>query len=376
MVMRFVLSASEFGHLILVTVRQGSGIRIMYVSRRRVTSGRFLPRIIRTVIHRVMGTRYILWITSLRLLREEPLLLRTRPYVLFLLRLLFGCAFGLFFLVQCSPVYADEYADPGRITAYTPAGSAFVNVSGGSVAFYSDYLWVTGSDVTQVTNFSTTRGLARKGDILAVSVYVWDNIDTFGSNAGSQYQRYRNYSTDGINWIAYGKPGYANLLAIRDNVAYFRCTSDEYCWAESVVNLHHKVENMSSRNYIISSYIISGEASKTEQAASKELEQFQALEKQDKTGKTQQNGLQNQAFQNKGTSLVSALTQVANAPASSCRVGAPVHGGAFSFDFCDSARPSWLRPLISIPVAVTSILLSIHIIRTTASEIERFKAGI
>lgn len=336
----------------------------------------YLAMVTLGALPRASRTRYIELIRCLRLSRAALRSSRRRPSWSRLLLLLCGCVFVLFSLVHCSPVYADDYADPGRITAYTPAGSAFVNVSGGSVAFYSDYLWVTGSDVTQVTNFSTTKGLARKGDILAVSVYVWDNVDTFGSNAGSQYQRYRNYSTDGINWIAYGKPGYANLLAIRDNVAYFRCTSDEYCWAESVVNLHHKVENMPNRNYIISSYIISGEASKSEEAASKELEQVQALERQDNSGKTQQNGLKDQSFENKGTSLVSALTQVANAPASNCRVGAPVHGGAFSFDFCDSARPSWLRPLISIPVAVTSILLSIHIIKTTAGEIERFKAGI
>lgn len=348
----------------------------MCASRVRVMNGRFLPRLIRTVLHRVMGTQATQLLISLRLLREEPLLLRTRPYVLFLLRLLFGCAFALFFLVQCSPVYADDYADPSRITSYTPANNSFVNVNGGNIAFYNDYVWITGSAQTEVRNWSTTKGLARKGDILAISVYVWDNVDIYGPHAGGPYPGYRNYRTDGINWVAYGKPGYANLLAIRDNVAYFRCTSDEYCWAESVVNLHHKVENLPNRNYIISSYIISGKASETEEAASKELEQVQALERQDNSGKTQQNGLQDQAFQNKSTSLVSALTQVANAPASNCRVGAPVHGGAFSFDFCDSARPSWLRPLISIPVAVTSILLSIHIIRTTASEIERFKAGI
>lgn len=374
--MRCALSVTGSGLSILVTARQGSGIRIMYVSPRRVMSTRFLPRLIRTAIHRVMGTRYILWITSLRLLREEPLLLRTRPYVLFLLRLLFGCVFALFFLVQCSPVYADDYGDPSRVTPYTPANNSFVNVNGGNIAFYNDYVWITGSAQTEVRNWSTTKGLAKPGDILAISAYVWDNSDSFGNVFGSGYSDGRNFTDDGIQWTAYGKPGYANLLAIRDNVAYFKCVNPDYCWVESVVNLRHKARHLSDRNYILTSYIISGEASRSEEAASRELEQVQALERQDNSGKTQQNGLQDQAFQNKSTSLVSALTQVASAPASNCRVGAPVHGGAFSFDFCDSARPSWLRPLISIPVAVTSLLLSIHIIRTTASEIEKFKAGI
>lgn len=372
--MRCALSVTGSALSILVTARQGSGIRIMYVSRRRVMSTRFLPRLIRTAIHRVMGTRYILWITSLRLLREEPLLLRTRPYVLFLLRLLFGCVFALFFLVQCSPVYADDFVDSSRVTPYTPANGSFVTSSGGNVAFYEDYIWVTGSDETSIKNWSTTKGLAKPGDILAISAYVWDNHDTYGSLFGNYVGRH--FSDDGIKWRAYGKPGYSRLLAIRDNVAYFKCTHPDYCWVEDVVRFSHDPKLLTPRSYIMTSYIISGDASKSEQAASRELEQVQALERQDNSGKTQQNGLQDQAFQNKSTSLVSALTQVANAPASNCRVGAPVHGGAFSFDFCDSARPSWLRPLISIPVAVTSILLSIHIIRTTASEIERFKAGI
>lgn len=348
----------------------------MCASRVRVMNGRFLPRLIRTVLHRVMGTQATQLLISLRLLREEPLLLRTRPYVLFLLRLLFGCAFALFFLVQCSPVYADDYGDPSRVTPYTPANNSFVNVNGGNIAFYNDYLWITGSSETEVRNWSTTKGLAKPGDILAISAYVWDNTDSYGNKYGKNYVDGRHFSDDGIQWTAYGKPGYANLLAIRDNVAYFKCIHPDYCWVESVVNLRHHEQFLPDRNYILTSYIISGEASKSEQAASKELEQVQALERQDNSGKTQQNGLQDQAFQDKSTSLVSALTQVAGAPASNCRVGAPVHGGAFSFDFCDSARPSWLRPLISIPVAVTSILLSIHIIRTTASEIEKFKAGI
>lgn len=336
----------------------------------------YLAMVTLGALPRASRTRYIELIRCLRLSRAALRSSRRRPSWSRLLLLLCGCVFVLFSLVHCSPVYADDYADPGRITAYTPAGSAFVNVSGGSVAFYSDYLWVTGSDVTQVTNFSTTKGLARKGDILAVSVYVWDNVDTFGSNAGSQYQRYRNYSTDGINWIAYGKPGYANLLAIRDNVAYFRCTSDEYCWAESVVNLHHKVENMPNRNYIISSYIISGEASKSEQAAEKELKQAEELRSRDNTGMAQQQGLNNSSFKTKSTSLISALIQVADSPATKCSISAPVHSADFSFNFCSGSRPSWLRPLISIPVAVTSILLSIHIIKTIASEIDKFRAGV
>lgn len=259
---------------------------------------------------------------------------------------------------------------------YVPASATFVHAEGGSAAFYSDYVWVSGSGETKIKNWSTTKGLAKAGDILAISAYVWNGSDYYGNYQGSQIAKNREYLSDGIKWAAFGKPGYAKLLKIENNTAYFKCLSNDYCWAEEVVTFQHSVETQPSRGYVMTSYIISGEASKTEQAATKELEQIKALEGQDKTGKTQQNGLNNAAFTQKGTSLVSALTQVANAPASNCRVAAPVHGGNFSFNFCEASRPSWLRPLISIPVAVTSLMLSIHIIKTTAREIERFKAGI
>lgn len=154
--------------------------RTTHVFLAREMSMHYLAMVTLGALPRASRTRYIELIRCLRLSRAALRSSRRRPSWSRLLLLLCGCVFVLFSLVHCSPVYADDYADPGRITAYTPAGSAFVNVSGGSVAFYSDYLWVTGSDVTQVTNFSTTKGLARKGDILAVSVYVWDNVDTFG----------------------------------------------------------------------------------------------------------------------------------------------------------------------------------------------------
>lgn len=235
---------------------------------------------------------------------------------------------------------------------------------------------MTGSNFTEVKNWSTTKGLAKPGDILAISVYVWDNHDNFGNLFGRDYLEGRTYDDDGIRWIAYGKPGYAELLAIRDNVAYFKCVNPDYCWVESVVKLNHAPLKLNARYYVMTSYIISGEASKTEQAAATEIEQVKKLEAQDNSGKTQQNALKDATFDRKSQSLISSISQIASAPASSCSVSAPVHGGDFSFNFCSDSRPPWLRPLISIPVAVTSILLSIHIVRATASEIEKFKAGI
>lgn len=336
----------------------------------------YLAMVTLGALPRASRTRYIELLRCLRLSRAVLRSSRRRPLLSRLLLLLCGCVFVLFSLVHCSPVYADDYADPGRITPYTPANNSFVNVNGGNIAFYNDYLWITGSSETEVRGWSTTKGLAKPGDILAISAYVWDNTDSYGNKYGKNYVDGRHFSDDGIQWTAYGKPGYANLLAIRDNVAYFKCIHPDYCWVESVVNLRHHEQFLPDRNYILTSYIISGEASKSEQAAEKELKQAEELRSRDNTGTAQQQGLNNSSFKTKSTSLISALIQVADSPATKCSISAPVHSADFSFNFCSGSRPSWLRPLISIPVAVTSILLSIHIIKTIASEIDKFRAGV
>lgn len=294
--------------------------------------------------------------------------------------------FALFSLVTClpAPAHASDFYDSSNITPYSPQDARHVSVEGASVSYYPDYLWIqTQGKHVNVSNFSTTKGLAKPGDILAISIYRYDAEDSFLSGDGAGHGVARIIASDGVNWTAYGKPGYSQLLSVRGNTAYFKCVNADYCWVEGVAKLQRNYFALGSPNhqervptYVVSSYIISGDAAKDQQVASKELEQFKALEGQDQTGNVQQQGLNNAAYTQKGTSLVSALTRVANAPASSCRVDAPVHGANFSFDFCSSSRPSWLRPLISIPVAVTSLMLSIHIIKATFREIERFKAGI
>lgn len=296
------------------------------------------------------------------------------------------------------PAYAGEFDSSGvKYIPYTPSSSPFLQVSNGSVSFYPDYVWLKGSGTTpvSVSEFSTPIGLAKKGDILAISVYPWDDSpDSFqyawskGLYAHPSSQSL--WTTDftvfrsRLQWEAVGKDPYTRLLAVRDNTAYFSCERDDYCWTSTLFRYFQEVVNtgrVSGNAYfnglVMTSYLIRSVQSPSDVVASEEKKKADALAAQDNSGKAQQKQLENSAFNSKTSSLSSSLKQIVNAPARSCSVSGTAHTGfILDLDFCSTPRPPWLGPLLSLPVAITSLFLSIHVVKLIASEIEKFRAGV
>lgn len=298
------------------------------------------------------------------------------------------------------PAYAGEFDSSGvKYIPYTPSSSPFLQVSNGSVSFYPDYVWLKASGTTpvSVSEFSTPIGLVKKGDILAISVYPWDNSPDsftftreFGYNHESNVHFSDVYKTSGffsrLRWEALGKDPYTRLLAVRDNTAYFSCERNDYCWTSTLfqyvqnVPTNSRVEKspyFSFHGLVMTSYLIRSEQSPSDVVASEEKKKADALASQDNSGKQQQKQLENSAFKSQSSSLSSSLKQIVNAPARSCSVSGTAHTGlVLDFDFCSTPRPPWLGPLLSLPVAITSLFLSIHVVKMIASEIEKFRAGV
>ena len=294
------------------------------------------------------------------------------------------------------PAYAGEFDSSGvKYIPYTPSSSPFLQVSNGSVSFYPDYVWLKASGTTpvSVSEFSTPIGLVKKGDILAISVYPWDNSPdsfTFSREFGYYIDKPHDYSPihktttfySRLRWEALGKDPYTRLLAVRDNTAYFSCERDDYCWTSTLFKYVQEVQNdlggkSSFHGLVMTSYLIRSEQSPSDVVASEEKKKADALESQDNSGKVQQKQLENSAFKSKSSSLSSSLKQIVNAPARSCSVSGTAHTGfILDFDFCSTPRPPWLGPLLSLPVAITSLFLSIHVVKMIASEIEKFRAGV
>lgn len=295
------------------------------------------------------------------------------------------------------PAYAGEFDSSGvKYIPYTPSSSPFLQVSNGSVSFYPDYVWLKASGTTpvSVSEFSTPIGLVKKGDILAISVYPWDSSpDSFNfSRYHGVFSRAvpgelgRNDETQvfysRLRWEALGKDPYTRLLAVRDNTAYFSCERDDYCWTSTLFQYAQNVFYEGQKSYsfhglVMTSYLIRSEQSPSDVVASEEKKKADALASQDNSGKVQQKQLENSAFHSQTSSLSSSLKQIVNAPARSCSVSGTAHTGlVLDFDFCSTPRPPWLGPLLSLPVAITSLFLSIHVVKMIASEIEKFRAGV
>lgn len=374
--------------------------------RRSMKSFSPLPALLMGVLPRVLRTRFIALISSLRLLKGALYSFRRRFLSSRALRYLFGVVFVLFSLLISLPAYAGEFDSSGvKYIPYTPSSSPFLQVSNGSVSFYPDYVWLKASGTTpvSVSEFSTPIGLVKKGDILAISVYPWDNSpDSFTYSREYGYNTYHphNYSPiyrssgfySRLRWEALGKDPYTRLLAVRDNTAYFSCERDDYCWTSTLFQYvqnvgTYKIEgkpadtwsgpNLNFHGLVMTSYLIRSEQSPSDVVASEEKKKADALASQDNSGKVQQKQLENSAFKSQTSSLSSSLKQIVNAPARSCSVSGTAHTGlVLDFDFCSTPRPPWLGPLLSLPVAITSLFLSIHVVKMIASEIEKFRAGV
>lgn len=346
-----------------------------------------LPRVLRTRFIGLTSSLQLLWV-GLRSFRRRFLSSRV-------LRYLFGVVFVLFSLLMSLPAYAGEFDSSGvKYIPYTPSSSPFLQVSNGSVSFYPDYVWLKTSDLTplSVSEFSTPLGLVKKGDILAISVYPWDSSpDSFqysvpfgslGHSVGSNaYIRLNQFFRSRLRWEAVGKDPYTRLLAVRDNTAYFSCERDDYCWTSTLFQYAQKLRtpdaDVSFTGLVMTSYLIRSEQSPSDVVASEEKKKADALESQDNSGKVQQKQLENSAFKSQSSSLSSSLKQIVNAPARSCSVSGTAHTGfILDLDFCSTPRPPWLGPLLSLPVAITSLFLSIHLVKMIASEIEKFRAGV
>lgn len=294
------------------------------------------------------------------------------------------------------PAYAGEFDSSGvKYIPYTPSSAPFLKVSSGSVSFYPDYVWLktSGTAPVSVSEFSTPIGLVQKGDILAISVYPWnDSPDNFayahsrgeyvyGSGSSSSTAETTAFYSR-LKWQALGKDPYTRLLAVRDNTAYFSCERDDYCWTSTLFDYFQQISNRNSGysyfdGLVLTSYLIRSEQSPTQVVASEEKKKADALASQDNSGKVQQKQLENSAFKSQTSSLSSSLKQIVNAPTRSCSVSGTAHTGfALDLDFCATPRPPWLGPLLSLPVAITSLFLSIHIVKLIASEIEKFRAGV
>lgn len=294
------------------------------------------------------------------------------------------------------PAYAGEFDSSGvKYIPYTPSSSPFLQVSNGSVSFYPDYVWLkaSGTIPVSVSEFSTPIGLVKKGDILAISVYPWDSSpENFQYSFSRGAYSYPSHTNSWINitnvfrsrlkWEALGKDPYTRLLAVRDNTAYFSCERDDYCWTSTLFQYSQHVgapdgQTEHFSGLVMTSYLIRSEQSPSDVVASEEKKKADALASQDNSGKVQQKQLENSAFQSKSSSLSSSLKQIVNAPARSCSVSGTAHTGlVLDFDFCSTPRPPWLGPLLSLPVAITSLFLSIHLVKMIASEIEKFRAGV
>lgn len=294
------------------------------------------------------------------------------------------------------PAYAGEFDSSGvKYIPYTPSSAPFLKVSNGSVSFYPDYVWLktSGTTLVSVSEFSTPIGLVKKGDILAISVYPWDSSpDSFQYSFSRGAYSYPAHTNSWINvlnvfrsrlkWEAVGKDPYTRLLAVRDNTAYFSCERDDYCWTSTLFQYTQQIGAPDGQTeffsgLVMTSYLIRSEQSPTDVVASEEKKKADALAAQDNSGKVQQKQLENSAFKSQTSSLSSSLKQIVNAPARSCSVSGTAHTGfALDLDFCSTPRPPWLGPLLSLPVAITSLFLSIHLVKMIASEIEKFRAGV
>ena len=362
---------------------------------RSMKSSSLLPALLMGLLPRALRTRFIGLTSSLRLLKGALRSFRRRFSSSLVLRYLFGVAFVLFSLLMSLPAYAGEFDSNGvKYIPYTPSSSPFLQVSNGSVSFYPDYVWLKASGTTpvSVSEFSTPIGLVKKGDILAISVYPWDSSpDSFqysgpfgsvGHSSGSNaYVSLNQFFRSRLQWEAVGKDPYTRLLAVRDNTAYFSCERDDYCWTSTLFQYAQELNTnqgkVSFHGIVMTSYLIRSEQSPTDVVASEEKKKADALASQDNSGKVQQKQLENSAFQSQTSSLSSSLRQIVNAPARSCSVSGTAHTGlVLDFDFCATPRPPWLGPLLSLPVAITSLFLSIHVVKMIASEIEKFRAGV
>lgn len=364
--------------------------------RRSMKSCFPLRALLMGVLPRVLRIRFIGLTSSLQLLWVGLRSFRRRFLSSRVLRYLFGVAFVLFSLLMSLPAYAGEFDSSGvKYIPYTPSSSPFLQVSNGSVSFYPDYVWLKASGTTpvSVSEFSTPIGLVKKGDILAISVYPWNSSpDSFQYFYSSGEYHYPDKSANWINimnvfrsrlrWEALGKDPYSRLLAVRDNTAYFSCERDDYCWTSTLFQYAQEVSTANTgkqtfHGLVMTSYLIRSEQSPSDVVASEEKKKADALASQDNSGKVQQKQLENSAFQSQTSSLSSSLKQIVNAPARSCSVSGTAHTGlVLDLDFCATPRPLWLGPLLSLPVAITSLFLSIHVVKLIASEIEKFRAGV
>lgn len=353
-----------------------------------------LQALLMGVLPRVPRTRFIGLTSSLQLLKGALRSFRRRLSSSRVLRYLFGVVFVLFSLLMSLPAYAGEFDSSGvKYIPYTPSSSPFLQVSNGSVSFYPDYVWLKASGTTpvSVSEFSTPIGLVKKGDILAISVYPWDDSpDSFSYSRGfGRYSRsdndfnFNSFFRSRLRWEALGKDPYTRLLAVRDNTAYFSCERDDYCWTSTLFQYSQEVYTglrdgkASFHGLVMTSYLIRSEQSPSDVVASEEKKKADALASQDNSGKVQQKQLENSAFKSQTSSLSSSLKQIVNAPARSCSVSGTAHTGlVLDLDFCSTPRPPWLGPLLSLPVAITSLFLSIHVVKMIASEIEKFRAGV
>lgn len=109
--------------------------------------------------------------------------------------------------------------------------------------------------------------------------------------------------------------------------------------------------------------------------AEKELQQAQQLESQNNSGSDLQSSLSDDSFNQKSESLLTTIKNIAMAPPMDCKIS--VAGKIpLDMDFCADSRPAFLSPLITIPVGIASILLSIFVVKSIIREIHKFKDGV
>lgn len=368
-------------------------------------------------------------LTSRRLCKVERSSRRRRLSSLLLLFLVCGFVLGPSSLLTSSRAFAvDGTAD---VVSVLPVTTGMVSLTTAHTKYQAGYsvgINVTGSS----TSFSFTWNGAKVGDVIGVSVTQVGQANSFGvgwsnqsnSNAGflersedtayykclSSYcstgtvAQLKNDSTyyisayvmgqssigsgiDAVNTNLGSIRGYANSINefmktvvnqqvnINDNITTVaNKINGVWTWLQSIQNNNQANTDRTIEAINNLTNQIKNQSSNT--VAGKQLEQYDTESKRDNSGKSQQSASANGKYEADSQSLIVALKQVANAPATNCRIAANTHGLPLDLDFCKDPPPSWLRPLVSIPLAIASLLLSITIVRSILSEIERFRAGL
>lgn len=365
----------------------------------RPMNGFWLRTLLHTAGAHVVATRFGEWIAFLH---QSRVVARSlfRPLLRFvLLSVALGLVFALFFLAPFSPAFAVEITDPSKVTSWVPARSDFLVGNYDEINVRSQYVQLVQKvkcasnqtrcrDQAAVGWINIPKTVAKKGDIVGVvlqqynpAVTGWSEGMASSPTGNRPFSEPPDSYQDIVprNWSPIGKEGQSVFLSADESAAYYKCIGDNGCGigylaTTQLVCFHGgRSDSECRQEFMLTVMVISGGASKSDQLASDELRKSSEFQAMNNSGTAQQKGLESAQFKNQSQSLISSLKTIANTSASSCDISSVVHGMPLEFDFCSQPRPTFLGPLVSIPVGVVSLLLSIYLIRTIFREIESFR---